>query len=255
MSSRGPPVMHSPGSAALRIPPLLDALRTAFQSVDPAFEGRVHLNMLRTALDRAGAASAATPASIAQLEAEAQAGDGNVTFLEFVALALAGRGFDDMDMAGAAPRYGFEESEGAGPLGSFAGNDEGPDEGVIEFLNQLEDHRNAMEQKGNYEEAARCLDKLSQIRVAEETRRTIAVKARHVEARSAVAAAQSIQFRDFNATWDRYLSEYDAMATLFVTKMQKTHGERLRKFQEDLHTELVKKPIKFGKEVSARSLW
>ena len=39
------------------------------------------------------------------------------------------------------------------------------------------------------------------------------------------------------------------MATMFVQQMQTKHNDKLRKFQEELHTELVKKPVKFGKEV------
>lgn len=36
---------------------------------------------------------------------------------------------------------------------------------------------------------------------------------------------------------------------MFVQQMQTKHSAKLRKFQEDLHTELVKKPVKFGREV------
>ena len=249
MSARGASVVHAPGSAALRIPPLLEALRSAFHSVDTGFEGVIPLSALRTALNRAGAASLATPAAIAQLEAEASA-SGTVGFVEFVALALAGRSFDDADViAGSGPQFATFHEERLDDSSQLRGADEGPDESIIEFLNQLENHRLQMEFAGNFEEAARCLDKLAEIRTAEEQRRIIAVRTRHAKMKDAVAKAQGIQFRDFNATWDRYLNEYDAMATLFVTKMQKTHGELLRKFQEDLHQELVKKPIKFGKEV------
>ena len=245
-----PALKHATGDAAMTVPPLLDALRGAFASLDPTGEGRVPVEALRPALERAGAASAARAEDVAALEAHAAGASGFVFFAEFVALALAGRdlGGSDTFLAGAAPRLGGTDAPPP-PAASAAAADEGPDEGVIEFLASLEDHRLASEREGNYEEAARCLDKLAEIRAAEELRRVTALQARHVVVRNDVAAAQAAQFRDFNATWYRYLSEYDAMATLFVTRMQADHLKKLQAFQEALHAELVKKPVKLGKEV------
>ena len=127
--------------------------------------------------------------------------------------------------------------------------DESADQRVVDFIATLAEYQGQCEVGGNYEEAARCTDQLRRLRAQEEARRVQALKARHVSERTAVSTAQVAQFRDFNSAWDRYLSEYDAMAVLYVKQLQARHLKKLRAHQEELHAELVHKPVKFGREV------
>jgi hypothetical protein len=39
------------------------------------------------------------------------------------------------------------------------------------------------------------------------------------------------------------------MASMYVKQMQERHATKLRDFQENLHTELMKKPLKFKREL------
>ena len=127
--------------------------------------------------------------------------------------------------------------------------DEGPDPKVEEFLRILEEYRGKCEVEGNYEEAARATEQLDTLRKQEEARRIKALKSRHITERSEVAQAHVQQYSDFNSAWDRYLAEYDAMASMYVKQMQERHATKLRDFQETLHAELMKKPLKFGREL------
>ena len=172
-------------------------------------------------------------------------GAGPVAFAPFV--ASPGTPADDLAFLAHAPPS-LDATE-APPPPAGPPLDEGPDHRVMDFLAVLQEYQLQCEQAGNYEEAARCSDQLVLLRAQEEGRRVQALKARHVAERASVATAQAQQFRDFNAQWDRYLSEYDAMATLYAQQMQEKHLARLRAQQEALHTELVKKPVKFGREV------
>ena len=127
--------------------------------------------------------------------------------------------------------------------------DEGPDPKVEEFLRILEEYRGKCEVEGNYEEAARATEQLDTLRKQEEARRIKALKSRHISERAEVAQAHVQQYSDFNSAWDRYLAEYDAMASMYVKQMQERHATKLRDFQENLHAELMKKPLKFGREL------
>lgn len=127
--------------------------------------------------------------------------------------------------------------------------DEGPDPKVMEFLDVLENYRLKCEKEGNYEETARALDQLSSLRKQEEDRRIKAMRAHHSRERDEVELHHNQQETDFRLTWDRYLAEYDAMASMYITHMQEKHMANLRAFQESLHEELLRKPPKFGKEV------
>jgi len=127
--------------------------------------------------------------------------------------------------------------------------DEGADPRVEEFLKVLEEYRTKCEGEGNYEEAARATEQLASLRKQEEARRIKALKGRHIGERGEVAQAHVQQFADFNAAWDRYLAEYDAMATMYLRQMQERHAAKLREFQESLHAELMRKPLKFGREL------
>jgi hypothetical protein len=191
-------------------PSVLGALRDAFSPFEATGDGYIAVENLRSALGRAGASP--DPSAVAALESHAlSANNGLVLFAEFVSFVTGANDVGDatgfIDRAG--PRLDGTVDGGGGGGGAGRSLDEDADPGVIDFLGTLENHRLACEHAGNYEEAARCLDKLAEIRAAEETRRITALKARHVAERAEVAAAQAVQFREFNSTWDRYLSEYD----------------------------------------------
>ena len=126
---------------------------------------------------------------------------------------------------------------------------EGPDAKVEEFLKILEAYRSKCEGEGNYEEAARATEQLASLRRQEEARRVKALKVRHIQERAEVAEAHGRQYADFNNAWDRYLAEYDAMASMYVKQMQERQATQLRSFQEGLHAELMSRPLKFGKEL------
>lgn len=175
-----------------------------------------------------------------------------VTFEQFTTLASAGEA-PTMDM------HAFEGSGGYGG-GQQGGSsqqqaqqpdamDDSADPRVTEFLKVLEEYRVKCEGEGNYEEASRCTDQLGAIRRAEEDRRLRALRAKHVQERQEAAAAHTVQYAQFNESWERYLAEYDAMAAVYVSQMSERHGGRVREFQAGLHAELVKKPVKAGREV------
>jgi hypothetical protein len=127
--------------------------------------------------------------------------------------------------------------------------DEGGDPKVEEFLRILEEYRGKCEVEGNYEEAARATEQLSSLRKQEEARRIKALKLRQMAEKGDIAQGQAAQYSDFNAAWDRYLAEYDAMASMYVRQMQERQTDKLRDFQERLHTDLTKRPVKFGREL------
>jgi hypothetical protein len=127
--------------------------------------------------------------------------------------------------------------------------DEGSDPKVEEFLKVLEEYRSKCETEGNYEEAARATDQLATLRKQEEARRIRAIKSRHAQEKAAVAAAHDSQVSDFNAAWDRYLAEFDAMSALYVKQLQERQQGKLREYQEQLHQDLTKRPVKHGREL------
>lgn len=54
---------------------------------------------------------------------------------------------------------------------------------------------------------------------------------------------------EFNNAWDKYLSEYDAMAQVYVMQMQERHAKELEEFQKKLQEEILERPPKFSKEL------
>ena len=126
---------------------------------------------------------------------------------------------------------------------------EAADPRVLDFIGTLCEYQAQCEMAGNYDEAARCTDQLAKLRREEEGRRVQALKLRHATERTGAGSAQADQFAAFNASWDRYLTEYDAMAIMYVKQLQERHLKKLRAAQEELHAELVSKPVKFGREV------
>jgi len=196
-----------------------------------------------------GGGKPATPHDPALLAAlQQQAGGGSLAFAPYAEEApfLGGGGGPSLDGSGGA---GFDGGAAAAAGAPAPQMDESANEEVMHYLAVLAEYQLLSEKAGNYEECARVTDTVAALRQQEEGRRVQALKARHVSERASVAAAQTQQFKDFNASWDRYLSEYDAMATLYVQQMQEKQLLKLRAQQEALHGELVKKPVKFGREV------
>ena len=188
-----------------------------------------------------------------------EAGGGEISLEQLVGLLNGagdtGQGVDAFLEAAGPQLFATQQQHGGGGGGGGgAPLDESADQRVVEFIATLAEYQGQCEQGGNYEEAARCTDQLRRLRAQEEARRIQALKSRHVAERTSVSAAQVAQFREFNASWDAYLSEYDAMATLYIKQLQAKHLKKLRSHQEELHAELVHKPVKFGREVSAPPL-
>jgi hypothetical protein len=104
--------------------------------------------------------------------------------------------------------------------GDYYLSEEGPDPKVEEFLRVLGDYRVKCEKDGNYDEAERAASQFESVRKAEEVRRNKALRTRHAAEKADVLAAHARQFEEFNAAWERYLSEFDAMATLYVQQMK-----------------------------------
>ncbi len=166
-------------------------------------------------------------------------GGGAVTLEQFISLVRAPSARPVVD----------DTSGHEGAPSRPAPSSDGPDPRVDEFLRMLEDYRITCEQKGDYEEAAKCTEQLATIRAAEVDRRIRAMKARHVGEREETVTAHAAQFAEFSAAWERYLAEYDAMAAMYVAQMHERHGARLREFQGGLHEEVMRKPVKSGREV------
>lgn len=133
--------------------------------------------------------------------------------------------------------------------GDYYLSEEGPDPKVEEFLRVLGDYRVKCEKDGNYPEAERAASQFESVRKAEENRRNRAMKTRHAGEKADVLAAHAQQFEEFNAAWERYLREFDSMASVYVQQMKERHDAAFQDFQMALHAELMAKPIKFSREL------
>ena len=58
-----------------------------------------------------------------------------------------------------------------------------------------------------------------------------------------------MQFSDFNASWDKYMEEYDNMAQIYIQQMTERHAIVLLEYQKKLRAELASKPPKWSKEL------
>ena len=214
------------------------ALRDAFAHFDEGGSGFIPSRALREVLASAGASSLIPEELLNAVEA----GGEPITLENLFQLCTS----LDRFLEGPGPQLGTTLS--ADDYQERAGG-ESPDLRVIEFISTLCEYQAQCEMAGNYDEAARCVDQLAKLRREEEGRRVQALKVRHLAERMAAASAQANQFTEFNVSWDRYLAEYDAMAIMYVKQLQERQLKKLRKAQEDLHRELVEKPVKFGREV------
>ena len=120
---------------------------------------------------------------------------------------------------------------------------------VIEFLRILEEYRVKCEMEGNYIEASRANKQLSILRKQEEKRQQKAIRARQILERQDVQIAHSMQFHDFNTSWDKYMEEFDVMAQNYIQQMTERHALILLDYQKSLNYELNKKPHKWSKEL------
>lgn len=126
---------------------------------------------------------------------------------------------------------------------------EGPDPKVMEFLRILEEYRIKCEEEGNYLEAGRAHKQLGVLKKQEEKRQQKSIRARQLSERQDVQLAHNMQFSDFNASWDKYMEEYDNMAQMYIQQMTERHATILLEFQKQLRQELSNKPPKWSKEL------
>ncbi len=173
----------------------MNHLLQAFKSLDPTGDGSIEAHDLRTAMDRAGIVPAEQPL-MALLGSLQGSGSSQVALAQFMELCRA---------SGAGAEGFLERSGPALPPAApeAAPLDETADPRVLTFIATLEEYRIKCEGEGNFEEAARCLDELAKLRKHEELRRVQSLKARHTAERAQVADAQTQQFKEFNAAWDR----------------------------------------------------
>jgi hypothetical protein len=130
-----------------------------------------------------------------------------------------------------------------------AATTEGPDPKVLEFLRILEEYRVQCEEEGNYLEAGRAHKQLAILRKQEEKRQQKATQARHLSERQDVQLAHNMQFAEFNASWDKYMEEYDTMAQRYIQQMTERHATALLEFQMKLREELSNRPPKWSREL------
>jgi hypothetical protein len=167
----------------------LKVLRSLFDNSDSDGAGKIHINQLPVLLSKLGKSE---DELITITERAAKAVDeleGMIDFERFIII--------------------LEDSEESVEM-PF----EGPDPKVLEFLRILEEYRVKCEEEGNYLEAGRAHKQLSVLRKQEEKRQQKAVKARQISERQDVQLAHNMQFSDFNASWDKYMEEYDNMAQM-----------------------------------------
>lgn len=124
---------------------------------------------------------------------------------------------------------------------------EGPDPKVLQFLSILEEYRLKCEEEGNYLEASRAYKQLGVLRKQEEKRQQKVIQARHISERQDVQLAHNMQFSEFNKSWDKYLTEYDSMAQMYIQQMTERHSLVLMEFQKQLRDELQGKPPKWSR--------
>ncbi len=126
---------------------------------------------------------------------------------------------------------------------------EGTDPKVLEFLRILDEYRLKNEDEGNYAEAERASKQLDNLRSQEMKRQVKALKARQIAERQDVQIAHNMQYAEFNASWDKYMEEYDQLAQTYIQQMTEKHAMQLRAFQDKMQKDIISKPPKFSKEL------
>ena len=146
-------------------------------------------------------------------------------------------------------RLGFDDFLGLLEMGNKDVPGEGPDPKVLEFLRILEEYRIKCEDEGNYLEAGRANVQVSTLRRQEEKRQQKAIRARQISERTEVQIAHNMQYTEFNASWDKYMGEYDNMAQMYIQQMTERHAVNLLEFQRTLQKEMTLKPPKWSREL------
>jgi hypothetical protein len=197
----------------------ISALRGIFALYDPDGTGEISSQDLESLLQKIGLQQEAARELIERFDVSEP---NTVDFAKFLELVKAGQ-----------PDQPGEE----------------PDPKVLEFLRILEQYRRKCEKEGNYLEADRAHQQLEMLRKQEESRQQKAVRARQIAERQDVQIAHNMQYTDFNSSWDKYLSEYDRMAQIYIQQMTERHATNLLEFQRKLQSEMSERPPKWSREL------
>ena len=109
--------------------------------------------------------------------------------------------------------------------------EDGQSSAIQEFVEILEEHRKNCEQQGKYVEAEIAKNRLIELRAHEDSRQREFMKARHISEKLGVEEAHMLEFRQFNAQWDKKLQEYDGNAQGLLDAMKERHAKQLQEFQ------------------------
>jgi len=109
--------------------------------------------------------------------------------------------------------------------------EDGQSSAIQEFVEILEEHRKNCEQQGKYVEAEIAKNRLIELRAHEDSRQREFMKARHISEKLGVEEAHMLEFRQFNAQWDKKLQEYDGNAQGLLDAMKERHAKELQEFQ------------------------
>jgi hypothetical protein len=203
-------------------PDELRIIRTVFDGFDIEREGKIHINQLPSLLSKLNKSQEDVVTCVEHCSSIADENEGRITF-------------DDVIHA----LKKIEKAKNA-PV-------EGPDPKVLQFLSILEEYRLKCEEEGNYLEASRAYKQLGVLRKQEEKRQQKVIQARHISERQDVQLAHNMQFSEFNKQWDKYLTEYDQMAQMYIQQMTERHALVLLEFQKQLRDELQGKPPKWSR--------
>ena len=109
--------------------------------------------------------------------------------------------------------------------------EDGQSSAIQEFVEILEEHRKNCEQQGKYVEAEIAKNRLIELRAHEDSRQREFMKARHISEKLGVEEAHMLEFRQFNAQWDKKLQDYDGNAKGLLDAMRERHTKELQEFQ------------------------
>lgn len=111
---------------------------------------------------------------------------------------------------------------------------------VQDFLEILEEHRKNCERQGKYVEAEIAKNRLEELKLHEENRRREAMRSRQIAERLGVEEAHMLEFQQFNAVWDKKMTEYEQHAEELIEAMKDRHAAELRDYQRRLMSKEIK---------------
>jgi hypothetical protein len=120
---------------------------------------------------------------------------------------------------------------------------------VLEFLKILEEYRLKCEKEGNYQEAERANKQLTVLRNQEEKRQQKALRMKQIIEIQDISKANNQQFEEFSHSWEKYLEEYDEMATQYIQQMTERHSIAIANLQSNFKEEMIAKPPRWSKEL------